>query len=332
LRQCSECSEEVEQIQQLYPGLEHLSQEHIPPETLVDYVNLALKKSKQIELGEWKEEQILEHVEVCEHCQSEFQKLKEFKEESEVYDLGFGMAEKKRLPEIPLEQKIYTTYAIFLKFLRSRKIQYALAAAAVVALIAIPVSNWILRQEKEVVDQEVKKAGLLALLPKKEWVKVDKYPSSAFQPEMQTRGGKQIADYSSAKVSQEAAIQELRLRIKLVSGKPQFFPAKIPVESKLPHRLLLLKLVDQGGKSLKELTATIPIIEVSKDTFNIVEAWLIAFPSRELYRVEMTADSVETIWTPGMGEQIGVTFTYKVGNFYKTTPVIFADMRERRDF
>lgn len=108
LTECTECASDAAQIETLLPGMAVLTEEHIQAEVLVEYACFGSSKPK---IGD-----IEDHLVICEKCQSEYEKLR-------VLQKTDGVPFKK-----PLRVKLAD-------LLPSRKIWYAVAAAAALVLI-----------------------------------------------------------------------------------------------------------------------------------------------------------------------------------------------------
>lgn len=308
LKGCSECSLMTEQIKILYPGLKYLSNEHISLESLVEYHHLSKINLSQIEFSEWKREQIEEHLEICDNCQSELGKLQALERELVTEKVSIWQSAVK---ELALKLSNFFTFP---------KLRYALVATVgILAILLIRNQFFAPKLAKETIKKEV----ITISFPLLAWVRVDLVSSQAF-----AHGGiRGRSDSVLAQSAKEAALDEFIGRIKLVGGEVEFLAGNEIVQPTEPKRNLWLLLKDENGNHFKEFMAAIPHIDTpSSDTTSQVQAWLIAFPSRELNSVDMTSDSVQTIWNLEKGKEICVTFTYKVGNKYRATPASFADL------
>jgi len=319
LEQCSECASEVEFIRILYPAMAHAHSQHIPPNSLVEYQLGAKTGLSKNEFAGWKRESIERHLSVCKSCQEEIKKLEEVDEEL------FSLVE-------PVRQTLQTTKRLDKQFIIKLsnfftfpKLRYALAAAAVVVLLALIMRNQLFPPQ---VSQEITKKEVSATsTPILAWVEVDQYPSSTFEQEIKIRGGKTEMVLSSAENSQEAAIQEFQRHIKLVEGQVHFIPPDKIEKSAEPQHWLWLQIVDSQGNMLKEFSSGIPIKDqASPETLKPLQAWLIAFPSRVLYQIDLTSDTLRGLWSIEKGKQVCLTFTYKIGEEHRATPALFSDL------
>lgn len=133
LKQCSECASELEVARKLLPGLEYLTEQHIPVDLLVAYQHKTLDYRSK-EPGEWKKEEIEEHLDLCEDCQFELQQLKAFEE----YDAGLSPVETVSKvashPKLGLKKFLSTIPTYF----ASRKLRYAVVIATVLIILIIP--------------------------------------------------------------------------------------------------------------------------------------------------------------------------------------------------
>jgi len=320
LEQCSECASEVEFIRILYPAMVHTHSQHILPDSLVEYQLGAKTGLSQNEFAGWKRELIERHLAICNDCQSELEKLEALDEELTSL-------------EEPLRQTSPTTKPSGQKFILKLpnifsfpKLRYVVAAAAIVLLVLI-MRNQLFppKVPRELTKKEVSTPSTPILA----WVEVDQYPSSTFEQEIKIRGGKTAPVLSSAQNPQEAAIQEFQRHIKLVEGQVHFISPDKVEKSAEPQHQVWLQIVDSTGKILKDFSSRIPIKDqASRETLKPFQAWLIAFPSRVLYQIDITSDTARALWNIKKSKQVVVTFTFKEGNRYKATPALFIDLTD----
>ncbi len=216
--------------------------------------------------------------------------------------------------------------------------------SVVTVLIIVVVAAFFLLKRTRVIPPTSKTGSVpIVSLPRVTAIEVDQLASATFRPGFKIRslGPPNSGLFQEAK---DAAINEFAHRIKLSAGRYNFEPAEDSAHPDLVRlggsvgatqrisRLggsvgVKLRIVDSDGNLFKEFTA---IDTLSNEPSNLhlegLQAWLIALPSRTLYRVEMVQDSVETAWKPEMGKELCVTFTYKLGEGYKAALGLFHEL------
>ncbi|HEU4437327.1 MAG TPA: hypothetical protein VFR89_07655, partial [candidate division Zixibacteria bacterium] len=115
MQECSDCRSDLEQIQFLLPAMAALTVEHIPADRLVDY-KLSAKSTSPSEFAGRAYGEMEEHLELCDQCRAELEKLELLEEESPA-----ARQSSKRFWLFP-----------------SRRIWYAVAAAAALILFLWP--------------------------------------------------------------------------------------------------------------------------------------------------------------------------------------------------
>jgi hypothetical protein len=142
---------------------------------------------------------------------------------------------------------------------------------------------------------------------------------------MHPRGVNDTGSIESFPAPEEAALAGFLLEyedghFKFVSEVPQPLP-------NANTRVLQLKLQDDTGKIIKEFTAVIP---KSDTTSAPIEAWILNLPSRSLYKVDMSKDTIAVKLNKGQISKGCVTFTYGGDNWYKSTFGFFYNFEEAK--
>lgn len=107
---------------------------------------------------------------------------------------------------------------------------------------------------------------------------------------------------------QAAAMLEIRNLIEYRDREFRLIkPLEKPVISDSTYELVL-RLIRQDSTLIKEFNAKIPI--VSKEYGNEVTAWALGLPTKNLYQIRMTVDTVISVWRDEYGIQGCVTFTF----------------------
>jgi|GEM_PF-4794013 len=296
LNGCSECLFTVEQLRAVYPGLQELSEEHIPTESLTEYFHESKTNPSQ-------KEEIEEHLKICDDCQSELETLLALDKELENVKEPYWQIVKGAVKKFALK---------FSNFFTFPKLRYAVPVAAIILLFFIVPK--IFQPDVPIPEPP---------LPSLAWERVDLVSSYAFRHDVSRGKNESILELSA----KEAAIEEFTRSIKLVEGEVQFLTGEEMMQSPESKRILWVSLKDGSGNPLKEFTSAIPQIELPPShTFASVQAWLIAFPSRELYSGKMTSDSLQTTWDTAKGDRVCITYKYRVGEKYRATPALFADL------
>jgi len=302
LQRCKECSEELEQIRQLLPALKKVSESHIPAEILVDYAQVQLGKGKPLALA-WDREEVAGHLEICDTCLAELETLLELEsalqteetsgQEVRTYGLSFSWLDR-------LLENISTAAS-------GPKLKFAFGTVAVLFFLALPI--WILNKP------EKSNLPILALL------EVDRFGSSTFSEEIQTRSPLSEAEIVSFAEPQEAATNEFLTRLKRIDGEYQFTSTQ---QQNRSGKTVLIRLIDHQGKTLAEFSRFVEQGGEDGSTKGRIQAWILALPSQVLFQVEMTVDSAQVLWNLG-ANQICVTFTYEMERGYRAVPAQWKD-------
>jgi hypothetical protein len=75
------------------------------------------------------------------------------------------------------------------------------------------------------------------------------------------------------------------------------------------YRTASLILVNGAGNEIKRFSAEIPI-GGAEAAVGRPEAWALTIPSRDLYKLDLQADTTRVEWTAAMGDPACITFVY----------------------
>jgi len=113
-----------------------------------------------------------------------------------------------------------------------------------------------------------------------------------------------------------AALAEFRFLLSFEDGEFKLQPEpKRPVFEQV-SRTVQLTILDQNERMIRKITAEIPVSDTAITT---IEAWLLSLPSRTLYKVDMTKDSMTVKIDNKEIPKGGITFTFGSGNWFKST-------------
>ncbi len=82
------------------------------------------------------------------------------------------------------------------------------------------------------------------------------------------------------------------------------------------HRLLLLRLVDEGGNVIAEFAGSVPS---QADAEPSIRTWALAIPSGVLLSIDMFADTVSALWSMDLHPRACIAFTYGTDSTYAAT-------------
>lgn len=124
LKSCPDCQEDLVQIERLVPLLINFSENHVPAEALVNYHHGG---EDEHGFNTWARNAIEQHLAICEQCREELDKLIAIEKE-------FETLLQNRISGPQGEKQARS----FRKILPTRKLWYAVAAAAAILLVALP--------------------------------------------------------------------------------------------------------------------------------------------------------------------------------------------------